>query len=603
MLDLFRDLNSLSSLLTRRDKWRFVILLGLMFLASFFEAAGLAMIPAFITLVIKPSALSENRWVGEWFVGLPDKSSVHLMLWASGAFLVFLVFKNLFLTFVFYVQTRIVMSQRVRLGDRMFKTYQSAPYEWHLQHSSSELMRSIQNDTAQVLNGVFMPFLDLIMSIIMTGIIIAVMVLSTPGVALLSFMVTGVGLFVVISVFKKQLQRTSLVIWDESMEMIKAIQQGFGALIDARIIGCENFLSKAYKSSLARMAKAQTRQNTIQKSTPYTMETFAILGLIIILLLLIQSKNSLDAVLPTITLLGVATIRLKQLASQIANCFNQMNASRASIPGIVTDLRELEAIDSKRRAKASSAQVIGNFNSLRLENVNYTYPNTEKLAVRNISLELKSGESIAFVGPTGCGKSTLVNLILGLLEPHSGHIKVNELDIYQNIEGWRAHLGYIPQSIYLIDDTVRLNVAFGMPQKRVNEEQLWTALRSARLDEFVMTLPKGLDTIVGERGVRLSGGQRQRLGIARALYPNPEVLVMDEATSALDNKTEEEVMEAIQALKHGRTLIIIAHRLTTVEDCDRLYFLRAGQIENVGTYDELKKVSAAFREMAVHDTM
>jgi ATP-binding cassette, subfamily B, bacterial PglK len=567
------------------------------------EAAGIGLIPTFIALVMKPSSLSKNRWVGQWFEGLPDESSVYLVLWASVAFIGFIIFKNLFLTFVFYIQSRIVTANRVMLSDRMFKTYQSAPYEWHLQHSSSVLLRNIQNDTAQIVSGVIMPFLDVIMSLIMTGIIIIVMAYSTPGLTFVSLLITGAGLTVVIRVFRKQLRHTGDVFRRETMMMIKAIQQGFGALIDARIIGCEDYLRKAYKGSLERVAKAQIRQFTIQKVTPYAMETFAILGLIIILLLLIQSKNSLDAVLPTIALLGAATIRLKQLVSQIATSFNQMNASRASIPAIVDDLRELEAFESKRRAKASGSQIIGNFNSLRLENVTYAYPKTEKPAVLNISLELRRGESIAFVGPTGCGKSTLVNLILGLLDPKSGRITVNETDICSDIKGWRTHLGYIPQSIYLIDDTIRANVAFGIPPMEVNEEHLRTALRSAHLDNLVMTLPEGLDTIVGERGLRLSGGQRQRLGIARALYPNPEVLVMDEATSALDNKTEEEVMHAIQNLKHGRTLIMIAHRLTTVEDCDRLYFLREGQIESVGTYDELKQDSVAFREMAVRNTM
>lgn len=598
MLDLLRDLGRLRPLLTRGNKWQFVILLGLMFMGSLLDAAGIGLIPTFVTLVMKPSSLSKNRWVGEWFKGLPDEPSVHLVLWVSVALIGFIIFKNLFLTLVFYIQSRIVTAHRVMLSDRMFRTYQSAPYEWHLQRSSSELMRNIQNDTAQIISGVIMPFLDVIMSLIMTGIIIIVLAYSTPGPTFVSLLVTGAGLIGVIRVFRNQLRHTGDIFRRETMMMIKAIQQGFGALIDARIIGCEDYLRKVYKGSLERVAKAQIRQFTIQKLTPYAMETFAILGLLGVLLLLIKAKDSLAAVLPIITLLAVATIRLKQLASQIAASINNMNAARASIPGIINDLRELETIESNRLSKASTMQVIGNFNSLRLENVTYTYPNAEKPAVQNISLELKRGESIAFVGPTGCGKSTLVNLILGLLNPKSGRVTVNETDICLDIKGWRAHLGYIQQSIYLIDETIRANVAFGIPQKGVNEAQLWTALKSAQLDNFVMTLPKGLDTIVGEHGVRLSGGQRQRLGIARALYRNPEVLVMDEATSALDNKTEEDVMQAIQSLKQGRTLIMIAHRLTTVEDCDRLYFLREGRLEHVGPYDELKRVSLAFREMA-----
>jgi ATP-binding cassette subfamily C protein len=240
----------------------------------------------------------------------------------------------------------------------------------------------------------------------------------------------------------------------------------------------------------------------------------------------------------------------------------------------------------------------GGFERLELNDVVYTYPNVEDPAVNGVSLELKRSESIAFVGTTGCGKSTLVNLILGLLEPQSGAIRVNGSDIFSKLPAWRHFLGYIPQTIFLLDDSIRANIAFGIPPDEVSEEQLRLSLKSACLDMFVESLSEGIDTIVGERGVRLSGGQRQRIGIARALYFDPEVLVMDEATSALDNKTEAEVMQAIQNLKKGRTLIMVAHRLSTVEDCDRLYYLQKGELIAQGSYDELIKRSEAFRETA-----
>ncbi len=234
-----------------------------------------------------------------------------------------------------------------------------------------------------------------------------------------------------------------------------------------------------------------------------------------------------------------------------------------------------------------------------MENVTYFYPHAKMPALDAVSLHVEKGQAIAFVGSTGCGKSTLVNVILGLLEPKSGHVRVNGTDIQQDLTGWRSQLGYIPQSIFLVDDTIRANVAFGVPSEDVDEQQLQAALCSARLDEFIETLPLRDRTVVGEQGIRLSGGQRQRLGIARALYQDPEVLVMDEATSALDNTTEVEVMKAIQNMKKGRTLILIAHRLSTVEACDRLYYMRDGRIEHSGSYETLKQISTSFREMAV----
>lgn len=603
MFELFTDLKKILPLITQRDRWKFLVLLVLMIVASIMEAIGIGVVPAFVTLVMKPSALAENRWVGEWFVGMPEQITLKILIWASIGLFVFVVLKNIFLTFVYYIQSRIVASQRVKIADRMFKIYQSAPYEWHLQRSTSDFLRSIQNDTAQVLSGVVLPLLGLIMAIIMTVVIVIVLVLSTPGVTVLALVVTGAGLLLVIRMLQKRLRLTGMVSWVEYREQAKAIQQGFGGLVDARISGCEEYLSKSHKRSLQRLAASQLQQQTVQRATPYAVEAFAILGLLVILFLLVSGSDSLASSLPVIALLAVVMVRLKQVASQIASSINQMNIARAFIPAIVEDLNELEAIEAKRQAVQSHTQLISHFEKLELENVTYSYPNTQDPVTRDISLELKRGESIAFVGETGCGKSTLVNVILGLLEPQSGYVRVNDIEIERDLTGWRAQLGYIPQSVYLIDDTIAANVAFGVEKSEVDENQLWKAISSACLADYVNALPEGLETVIGEAGVRLSGGQRQRLGIARALYQDPGVLVMDEATSALDNKTEEKVMKATQNLKRDRTLIMIAHRLSTVEDCDRLYLMREGAIEAVGSFAELKKDSVLFGEMLKgHDT-
>jgi ATP-binding cassette subfamily C protein len=235
--------------------------------------------------------------------------------------------------------------------------------------------------------------------------------------------------------------------------------------------------------------------------------------------------------------------------------------------------------------------------AIRLSKITYLYPETDRPALRDIHLTIHKGESVAFVGSTGSGKSTLVNIILGLLQPQTGTVEVDGVDIHQNLRGWLDHVGYIPQTIVLLDTTIRRNVAFGLPDDAIDDTQLWTVLEAAQLADYVRSLPEGLDTVVGERGVRLSGGQRQRVGLARALYPNPDVLIMDEATSALDNETENHVMQALEALKGDRTIIMIAHRLSTIRGCDCLFFLKDGRIKAHGTYDELCTLHGDFRRM------
>lgn len=599
MFGLLKDLNKLRYLIAREDKWKFVLLLAMMFAGSLLEAISIGIIPVYVSLIMKPSSLSGNKWVGDWFTGLPGEPDVTVILWGSALLLTFIVLKNVFLVCIFYVQSRIVNNQQFKLGDRMFRVYHSAPYDWHLQRSSSQLLRNIQNDTAGLLRGVIMPFLDLVMAVITGIVIISVMIVSVPGIAFLGLLVTGIGLFLMIRLTQKKLQYIGKVVWTEYAEIVKSIQQGFGALVDGRINGCEEYLRKQHGRALWKQTRAQFFQSLILKSTPYVIETFAIIGLLLILLILIKISDNLADALPMMALLSVATIRLKQMAVKVGASINTMMASRIYIPSIVKDINELE---KKGRAAAESAEGVvstGKFNVLQINNISYSYPFAETSAVNNISLKVKRGESIAFVGSTGCGKSTLANLILGLLSPMKGEIRCNGRDIHSDIYGWWARLGYIPQTIFLLDETIRANIAFGVDADKIDESHLWSILRTACLDEFVMSLPDGLNTVVGERGVRLSGGQRQRIGIARALYTQPEVLVMDEATSALDNKTEVDVMRAIKNLKQDRTLIMIAHRLSTVRDCDCLYLMQNGEILSSGTYEDLERKSSVFRGIAV----
>lgn len=580
MFDFLKDLNLLRPYIARHDKWKFVIVLALMVVAACFEAVGLGAVPVFITLMMEPSRLAGLPVVGGWFAGMPEQTTAGIMVGGSLGLLGVYLLKNVYLVAVYYVQNIVVEDQRIKLSSRVFQAYQNAPYEWHLQRNSAEFIRNVNLDTRVIIDEILMPFMAVIMSSIMTVVVTIVLMAATPGMALLAVFIVGSGFIVVISGFRKILHRLGEIIKQENKQSVQAVMQGMGAIIDARILHCEEYLNMIFRNSIKRLARAQTLRKTLSLSSPYIIEMLCILGMLLVLISLVVRAGDLHSQFSLLSLFGVATIRLRQSMGVAAGSIQLINVARSSIPHIVKDLAAIDNLLFEKNARKQST-TIGDFQRLELRGVSYYYSGSDTPAVRDINLELNRGESIAFIGTTGCGKSTLANIILGLLQPQAGSVKVNGVDIHQDMDGWYRNIGYIQQAIFLVDDTIRANVAFGQPGEEIKEEQVWKVLHTACLDEFVRSLPDGLDTVVGERGVRLSGGQRQRLGIARALYRNPAVIVMDEATSALDNETEAAVMRAIKDLRRDRTFIMIAHRLSTVEECERRYEIEAGKITSL----------------------
>lgn len=577
MFDFLNDLNLLRPYVARRDKWKFVILLCLMLAVAGLEAIGLGTIPIFLNLLIEPSKLMYLPMIGGWFKEMPAQASLEMIIWGALGLLFVFILKNSFSLAVYYYQNTVVEDQRVKLSLKVFSAYQNAPYEWHLQRNSAEFIRNVSQDTRVIIDEILMSFIAVIMSSIITLTVIAVLVMATPSGALLAVGAVTVGMVTVIMSFKSILRHLGEVTMRESKLSLQAIMQGIGAILDARIFGSEKYLNNIFRSSIERMAHAQKLSKTVHASSPYIIEIISILGLLLLMISLAMQSGNLQSQIPVLSLFAFAIIRLKQSMGVIAGSINVINSARASIPHIIEDLSAIDNLMSQKQTLIREG-AIGEFQQLSLKGVTYHYPDCDTAAVKSIDLELKCGESIAFVGTTGCGKSTLINIILGFLKPQQGDVEVNGAPITHDIQGWHRNIGYIPQTIFLIDDTIRANVAFGLERKNIRDEQVWEVLRTAYLDDYVKSLPGGLDTVVGERGVRLSGGQRQRLGIARALYRNPQVIVMDEATSALDNNTEASVMDAITASRKDRTFIMIAHRLSTVEMCDRQYKMENGKI-------------------------
>ncbi|HMP14580.1 MAG TPA: ABC transporter ATP-binding protein, partial [Saprospiraceae bacterium] len=473
--------------------------------------------------------------------------------------------------------------------------YMYAPYTFILNRNSAELMRNVQIETKEIIQGIIIPGLGAFMGAIMTLFTAILLIVVTPWVALVGVVIIGGGSALFFRVVKNRLKRYGLTAKEERKETLKAINHGLGGLVDARMLRREPFFISYLTKSVASFARVNRLRQVIAKASPYILETISVAGLLLIVMALLFTGRDAASLIPTLALFGVATMRLRQTVSQIVSGITQIQYSLPAIGNVLDDLQELEHTQKKDLKKKKPA--ISFQDSIRMEGISFTYPNADSPALQDIDLTIRRGESVAFVGATGSGKSTIVNIILGLLEPTHGKITVDGVDIRDNPTNWRSHIGYIPQSIFLTDDTIARNIAFGLTDAEMNTEQLWTAIRAAQLEDFILSLPQREQTIVGERGVRLSGGQRQRIGLARALYHNPDILIMDEATSALDNQTESLVMEALENLRAERTFIMIAHRLSTVEQCDRLYYLQDGSIAGIGTFSELALDNQYFREM------
>jgi ABC-type multidrug transport system fused ATPase/permease subunit len=568
----------LAQLLERKDRIRFSICLILVVISSGLEVVSLGAVIPVIGLIVGGDSQFESSWIPESLRGVSDTRLTILLL--SLLVLAFLV-KNLFLLASMYFEQRSQFSLMNRIAQRLFETYLGQPYEFHLRHSSSVLMRNVEDYSGTVVYFL-RPSLQLIADgltgIGLVAVLFAVDPLSTAVIAILF----GGTAFIVL-----RLTRDRARVWGEKRLELRenfrgALLAGFGGVKEIKLFGRDREVTELHRRSVYGSARISYLFNIAQSIPRAVLEVLAVAGVATtVLVSILRGESASDSIL-IIALFGVAAFRILPSMNRVVVALQQMALSRPGLEGAVHGL----SLQVESSASTSDPS-IGQFQELQLRDVVYQYPNTDKPVLNLQSFVVQVGDSIGVVGSSGSGKSTFIDVLIGILSPSRGRIEVNGRNIAQHRRQWQNKIGYVPQNVYLMDTTIRRNVAFGLPEKLIDNKQVERALRQANLLEFVQTLPNGWDTEVGERGVRLSGGQRQRLGIARALYGNPEVIVLDEATSALDAATEREIVESFREIAHDHTLIVVAHRTSTLKYCNRLVRLEDGKITQEGTFEEV----------------
>jgi ABC-type multidrug transport system fused ATPase/permease subunit len=572
-------LRLVAGVLERKDRVRLALSLALILIGTLLEMASLGLVIPVVQAVVSGDRRGDYAWLPEQLAEVSYSAFVQLLMAALvGVFVV----KNVFLLASNYYQQRAQLSINNRIVQRLFENYLRQPYEFHLTSSSSVLVRNVQEYSSAVISGGVGPAL-MILTDVVTGLgLLSVLVLVQPASTAML-----VGLFALSSYAILRLSRTRTRRWGAARvkhrgELMEALLSGFGGIKEIKLFGRDREVVDSHRTSLHLAARANYMFSVMQSVPRAVFEVMAVGGVaLLVVVATFDGQNLQDATL-IIALFGVVAFRMLPSVNRVIQSVQQLSFGRAGIEGAA------EGLSLSQQATSSSAgRQTNKFERLEISNLKYSYPNSDALVTNIEEITVTAGDSVGIVGASGSGKSTLVDLLLGILAPRDGTITVNGHDVNNNRRYWQDRIGYVPQHVYLMDTSLRRNVAFGLAEKSISNADVEKALRLANLWEFVQALPDGLDTVVGERGVRLSGGQRQRLGIARALYGNPEVIVLDEATSALDGDTEREIVESLRAIAHDHTLIVVAHRTTTLAYCSRLIRLDGGRIVQDGTFAEV----------------
>ncbi len=563
-------------ILNKKER-RFALLLGIMMLfGAIMESLSVSLILPLVSAISNTESWSETfgaKFICNLF-GISDQRT-YIKLMLASLMVMFLV-KNVYLIAERYIQNSFIAKSRLKMQTRLMHRYARKNYDFFLNSSSGEIVRIINGDTVQAFS-VLMAVLSFYTEGMVCIILSVTLVVISPKISCFLIVMLILEMLLITKVITPINARLGQQNRTDSALANKWMLGLLNGIKSIKVSGAADYFESQYDYYANRTIDTQRKNQTLTHIPKLIIETISVVAVLGMVLVMVQTGAELSSLLPILSAFAVAAIRLLPCVSIISADLNNLKFWDGGLRNIIAILEEDE--DSEEEESSDAECLPLSFNDgIQFRNISYRYPGSDRSVLENASLEIKKGQSVGIVGPSGAGKTTTVDIILGLLKPEQGEVLVDGVNIEDNMRGWLSRLAYIPQQIFLMDDSIKHNVAFGIPEEEISEAKVWEALKDAQLDDYVRSLPQGIETGVGERGIRLSGGQCQRIGIARALYNNPDILVFDEATSSLDNETEKAIMKSIDGLKGRKTMLIIAHRLTTIENCDVIYKVNGGSI-------------------------
>ena len=571
-------LKKINYVLDKKQKINLLFLLLIIFVGAFVELLGVSAILPVVNIALTPEIIDEK-----WYLILIRDTFGYttvsqMLIFMASIIIAIYILKNLYITFMYSQQYKFIFENQRKLAIKLLDCYMHQKYQFHVSKNVAELQRNVTTDV----NGfytVVLQVLQFLAEVSVCTVLVIYLAINDLVTTIVVAALVIIFLLFFFGFFKKVLVKKGEKNREYNVIVSKWILQAFSGIKEIKVTNAEHFFVDNYNKSYKKCATIQRQQSMLTFLPRPIMETVCICGLLLAAIVkLLTDGSDVTSFITSLTVFAVAAFRMLPSFNRITGYMGGIMFNKPSIDAVYKDLKEIEVLMKEQEVEEKSTVDIKMQDKIAVNHVSFKYPENERLILDDASLTILKNTSVAFIGASGAGKTTLVDLILGLFEPIQGSITVDSIDIKDHMKSWHGCIGYIPQNIYLMDDTIKANITFGIDEKCIDEAAMKKAVKEAQLEELIDSLPEGLDTVIGDRGVKLSGGQRQRIGIARALYRNPKVLVLDEATSALDNETEKEVMEAIDGLHGTRTLIVIAHRLSTIKNCDEIYEVGNGKI-------------------------